>query len=431
MPPIGISLFRGLQNMQGAAGLERRLRRGIADGSEHHTRGPERMCRGMADRPEGSLAWIHVQDLDEVEKILGLVQHFQSDHADLNILITTTIYDGAELDADGIVHQFAPYSSPALANLFLDHWRPDIALWMDSRLDIALLPEAFQRRIPTIWVNAHMPKEAQSQWRWLPGSMKSLLKGFDTILAETEAAGRDLRRFGAKSDQVIMSGPLQLQVLAPSCNMTERDSFASALAARPVWLALGVCEVEEDALLAAHKQLVRKSHRLLLIIEPKEEHRGEVLASKLEGEGWDVVCRSKDEDPDAECQVYIADQLGEAGLWMHLAPITYAGGSLGTGTHLNPLEPAALGSVVLFGPHVNGYREAYRRLEDAGAASRVNDAHSLNKAVEHLLSPEEAAKMAMAAWDVTTSGAEVSDLLREKLAQALDSAEAGGAYADT
>ncbi|WP_371170097.1 3-deoxy-D-manno-octulosonic acid transferase [Aliiroseovarius sp. 2305UL8-7] len=430
MPPIGISLFRGLQNMQGAAGLERRLRRGVADGTEHPTRGAERLCRDMADRPDGFLIWIHLQNLDEIEKIIGLVQHFRSDRSDINVLLTTAIFDGAVLEVDDIIHQYAPYASSALATQFLDHWQPDMVFWMDAKLDIALLPEVFERDVPAIWVDAHLPKEAQSQWRWLPGSLKSILKGFDTILAETERSARELRKFGARSDQVVMFGPLQLQVVAPSCNMAERDGLARALGARPVWLALGVCEVEEAALLAAHKQLVRRSHRLLLIIEPRDEERGDGLAQRLEDEGWGVARRSHDEEPDPECQVYLADQMGEAGLWMHLAPITYAGGSMGIGTELNPLEPAALGSVVLFGPHVNGYRDAYRRLEGAGAARRVSDAKTLKEAVGHLLSPEEAAKMAMAAWDVTTSGAEVSDLLREKLSDVCDAAEIRGPHAN-
>ena len=419
MPPIGISLFRGLQNMQGTAGLERRLRRGVDDGTEHPTRGVERLGRSLAKRPAGQMAWIHLQRVDALEKVLGLVQHVQAEHEDLNILITTTHFDGAPPQGPTFIHQYAPYSAPAPVTAFLDHWRPDVLLWMDDKLDVTLLPAVFERNIPAHWVNAHVPKEAQSQWRWLPGSIKSILKGFDTILAESDDAARELRKFGADSDRVVASGPLQIQVMPPSCNMTERDAIAAKLAARPVWLASGVCEIEEQALLACHKQLVRKSHRLLLIIEPREVDRGPELAIELEAEGWAVACRSRDEDPTPDIQIFIADQEGESGLWMHLAPITYAGGSMGVGTELNPFEPAALGSVVLFGPKVNGFFESYRRLESSGAATKITDGKSLTKAVEHLLSPEEAANMAMAAWDVTTSGAEVSDLLRGKLTEAL------------
>ena len=419
MPPIGISLFRGLQNMQGAAGLERRLRRGVEDGTEHPTRGNERLGRDLAQRPAGQLVWIHLQRLDALEKVLGLVQYIQNDHEDLNLLISTTHYDGAPPQGPNFIHQFSPYSASTPVAAFLEHWQPDVLLWMDDKLDVTLLPAVFERKIPAHWVNAHVPKEAQSQWRWLPGSIKSILTGFDTILAENDEAARELRKFGAAANQVVISGPLQIQVVPPSCNMAERDAVAAKLAARPVWLASGVCEVEEQALLSAHKQLVRRSHRLLLIIEPRDVSRGVVLAQELEAEGWGVACRSRDEDPTPDIQIFIADQEGESGLWMHLAPITYAGGSMGVGTELNPFEPAALGSVVLFGPNVNGYYESYRRLEASGAATKISDEASLTKAVEHLLSPEEAAKMAMAAWDVTTSGAEVSDLLRQKLTEAL------------
>ncbi len=420
MPPIGISLFRGLQNMQGSAGLERRLRRGVEDGTEHPTRAGERLGRGLARRPDGPLAWVHLKNSDELEKVLGLVQHFQADHEDLGILITTTYYDDEPPEGANFTHQYAPYSARAPVSAFLDHWRPDVLLWMDDKLDVTLLPAVFDRGIPAHWVNAHVPKEVQNQWRWLPGSIKSIVNGFDTILAENDAAARELHKFGASASRVVTAGPLQVQVVPPGCNMAERDAVAAKLAARPVWLASGICEIEEQALVNAHKYLVRKSHRLLLIIEPREADRGADLAARLEADGWVVACRSRDEDPTPDVQIFIADQDGETGLWMHLAPITYAGGSMGVGTEVNPLEPAALGSVVLFGPKVNGYYESYRRLETSGAATKVKDQHSLTKAVERLLSPEEAARMAMAAWDVTTSGAEVSDLLRDKLTDALD-----------
>lgn len=419
MPPIGISLFRGLQNMQGAAGLERRLRRGVEDGSEHPTRGLERLGRNMAKRPAGPLVWLHLQHLEEIEKILGLVQQFQVDNDDLNVLITTTFFDGDPPQNPSIIHQYLPYSASAPVTAFLDHWRPDIVLWMDDKLDVTLLPEIFARKIPVHWVNAHLPKEAQNQWRWIPGSLKSLIQGFNTIFAENDNAARILRRYGAASDKVIMAGPLQMQVVTPSCNMSERDAISRMLAARPVWLASGVCEAEEKALIQTHRQLVRRSHRLLLIIEPREVSHGQELAAQLENEGWLVACRSRDDALTEDVRIFIADQPGESGLWMHLAPITYAGGSMGIGTELNPLEPAALGSVVLFGPKVNGYREAYRRLETAGAATKVLDQADLAEAVGLLLSPEVAAEMAMAAWDVTTSGAEVSDLLRDQVSGAL------------
>ena len=420
MPPIGISLFRGLQNMQGTAGLERRLRRGVEDGTEHPTRGAERLGRGYAKRPDGALAWIHLKNSEGLEKVLGLVEHFKADHDDLAVLITTTHHDDSPPDGSDFIHQYAPYSASAPVTAFLDHWRPDGLLWMDDKLDVTLLPAVFDRGIPAHWVNAHVPKEVQNQWRWLPGSIKSLVNGFDTILAENETAARELHRFGALKNRVVTSGPLQIQVVPPSCNMTERDAIAASLAARPVWLASGVCEVEEQTLIDTHKHLVRKSHRLLLIIEPREVDRGLELAAELEADGWGVACRSRDDEPTPDVQIFIADQQGESGLWMHLAPITYAGGSMGVGTELNPLQPAALGSVVLFGPKVNGFFESYRRLETAGAATKISDGASLTKAVEHLLSPEEAANMAMAAWDVTTSGAEVSDLLRSKLIDALE-----------
>ncbi|WP_298566960.1 glycosyltransferase N-terminal domain-containing protein [uncultured Aliiroseovarius sp.] len=422
MSPFGISLFRGLHTLQGAAGLERRLKRRIADGREHPDRGTERLGIASAERPDGPLVWLHLTGGDEIEKVSALIQHLKASREDLNVLITTTLYDAEFPDDTGAIHQFSPYSGVGPINAFLDHWAPDVALWVDSQLDVPLLSELFKRKVPAIWINAHLPRETHGQWRWLPGLMKSVLTGFDTILAENLKAEREIRRLGAASSHVTMSGPLQMQVVPPGCNMAERDRFAAKLAARPVWLAAATHEKEVAQILAAHRQLIRKSHRLLLIIEPGVPEDGPRLAEDLEADGWSVACRSRDEDPSPDVQVFVADQAGETGLWMHLAPITFIGGSLADEACLNPLEPAALGSVVLFGPLKNGHNEAFRRLETAGAASMVKDQKTLTQAVERLLSPDCAAKMAMAAWDITTSGAEVSDLVRDRVVALLDQA---------
>jgi len=420
MPPIGISLFRGLQKMQGPAALKRRLKRGIEDGTEHPERAAERLGQASEQRPGGPLVWVHLQDTDEIEKTEALLRHFMVEREDLNTLFTTTLYTGDDIHIKDGVHQFAPYSAASAVTAFLDHWKPNVILWMDSQLDAILLSETFDRGIPCFWVNASLPKETQRQWRWVPGSAKAILGGFETIFAQNKAAGMELRRHGAPSRIVRSVGPLQMQVEPPGCDMAERDRIAPFLSARPVWLASGATAAEIEAVVSAHRQLLRRSHRLLLIVEPNDKATAQNLAHRLDEEGMISARRSLGQDPLADVQVFIADNPEETGLWMHLAPITFIGGSLSGSTPVNPLEPASLGSVVLFGSNMIAHHDAAHLLLSSGAARKVRDAGALKAEVEHLLSPDRAAQLAMAAWDVMTSGAEVSDLIRDKVLGALD-----------
>lgn len=415
MSPIGMNLLRGLQHIQGVAGPERRLRRGVENGTEHPTRGFERLARNMAERPNGPLLWFHIKGLGKFEQAVGLAKLLRMERDDLTVLMTTTDSDSPRYQESWLIHQFTPYPSMGLIIDFLNHWRPDALLWLDENLDITMLSEVQKRQVPCFWIDACLSKDVQNQWRWSPNTLAKVLSSFDTILAESDESAKSIRKAGANSEQVVTTGRLGIQGSAPACNMTERDSLANTLNARPVWLALGVSKGEEETLLNAHRMLLRKSHRLLLILEPRSEQQGVDLLDKLEVDGWVAASRSRDDVPDNDVQVFVADQLGEASLWMHLAPITYAGGSMENGTRLDPLGPAALGSAVVFGPKLAAHQGAYKQLKGALAAISVANAGELTNAVDCLLSPDQAAKIAMAAWDVTTQDAHITDMLKEKL----------------
>lgn len=172
---------------------------------------------------------------------------------------------------------------------------------------------------------------------------------------------------------------------------------------------------------AAHRKAMRRSHRLLLVIVPENEDDGPVLAETLDADGWVTGLRSRDDEPEPDVEVFIADLPEELGLWYRLSPVALIGGTLaGDGQARNPFEAAALGSAVLFGPHMGLWRESFERLRDAGAARAVSDAPSLLRAVEFLLAPDKVAEMASAAWEVTTSGAEATDRIVDLVVDALD-----------
>lgn len=376
-------------------------------------------------RPTGGpLVWCHVGGIGELQALLGFVRQLTQSRDDLCFLITCRGGNGAfELPqdlAELILLQPLPDEAAKSVRRFLDHWAPDMVMWMGQRLEISLLSESHARGIPALWINARSPLTDQPGLRWARGSLRKIALGFETILAENDISASELSRIGLPMSKLQVVGALQEQTQPPSCNQAERDDMANALGARPIWLALN-CNADEDAMiLAAHRQVMRKSHRLLLVLIPDDPSRAPALAQKLDEDGWVVALRSQDEDPTPEVQVYIADQPGEEGLWMHLSPTTLIGQTLTGGPCTSPNEPASLGSVVMFGSHLDQHAGAFARLQAAGAACHVRDVSKLADEVEYLLQPERAAEMAMAAWDITTSGAEVSTLVEELVVKMLD-----------
>ncbi len=358
-------------------------------------------------RPAGRLVWLHAPNPEIARSMLELARRLIEDDG-LPVLFTCPADIAPRA---GLVLQPPPADTPAEARAFLDHWRPEIALFSEGELRPVLIHESTERRIPLLMVAARSPYILRERDGWYPGLVRGLLATFRNVLAIDEASARAFRKAGAPLSTVEVLGKMEEESAALPHLEAERESLARLLATRPVWLAASLPEAEETAAIAAHRAALRLAHRLLLIIVPDDPARAEPLGQRMEEtEGWTVALRSKEQEPDPETEVYIADTPDEYGLWYRLAPITFMGGSLaGQGCLRDPLEAAALGSAILYGPRPGRFGTTFGRLGAARAARAVGSAPDLAEALGDLLSPDRAARLAQAAWAVTSDGAEVTD----------------------
>jgi len=392
---------------------ERKLDERLEAGKEDPNRFSERKGIAGEPRPEGPLVWFHAASVGESLSILELVQRLADLRPHINCLITTGTVTSAKLVAqrlpDRTVHQFAPVDVRPFIRAFLDHWKPDLAVWTESELWPALMHETADRQIPMLLINARISMETHRRWRWFPGIAQSLLCRFSFVLVQDDRTRNFLTRLGLPKDRCEVTGTLKEGSAALPCNEAERAAFAAQIAGRPVWLAASTHEGEEEMVARAHRRAARSAQRLLLIIAPRHPERGPAIKRMLIEDGWDVAVRSEGQMPDENTEIYLADTLGEMGLWYRIAPVSFLGGSLvEIGGH-NPFEPAALGSAIIHGPHVQKVADVYGRLAEAGATVEVRSIDGLVRAVGRVLVPDKAAAMAHAAWEVSSSGAEVTD----------------------
>jgi 3-deoxy-D-manno-octulosonic-acid transferase len=202
----------------------------------------------------------------------------------------------------------------------------------------------------------------------------------------------------------------------------ERVRISRALAGRSVWLAASTHPGEEEIVLGAHARARRALPKLALILAPRHPHRGDELTAMMRARGLHVAQRSKAEAIGPDTDVYLADTLGEMGLWYRIASVSFVGGSLvEVGGH-NPFEPALLGSAILYGPNVRNFAEPYRRLRAADAAVEVATETALAEALVSTMAPDRAAAMAAAAWAACSEGAEVTDAVLDAIGGYLDRA---------
>ncbi len=387
----------------------------------------QRLGQPQHPRPDGPLIWFHLSSDAEADTVLELIRRMQDEREDISFLLTISreVTGGWLEDRlfDGIILQRAPADHPDFVDGFLAHWHPDVGVFTEAALRAALIASASDRGIRLFFIDANIIDKEKSGWRWLPGLARDILRRFERILTADAATTRRLRRMGAPVWKLEQTGALQEGTIALSCDELERDRIAAMLGSRPVWLAAFTDDKELAIVTQAHRAVLRRSHRLLLILVPADRSQGAKIDSLLNEEGWHVVCRSKGDDPEETTQILVGDLPGEMGLWYRLAPITFMGQSIGQGGGHNPFEPAALGSAILHGPNVGSFRASYSRLGDAGATRLVSNTKALSDALEELLAPDRAARMAHAAWDVCSSGAEVTDRVRDLLFDVIDGEE--------
>lgn len=370
------------------------------------------------DRPAGRLIWLHAPGPEQARALEELARRIRAEDGHPVLLTAPQM---PALLPEGVIWQAPPGEAAAEARRFLDHWRPDAVLFSGGELRPTMVAEAEERRLPMAMVEAGAPHLPAGRNGWFPGLLKAALARLDTIAAVDDAAARALRKAGA-GHRITITGRMEEPTPVLPANEAERAALARQFATRPVWLAAALPEAEEEAAIATHRAALRLAHRLLLIVVPADPARAAPLAARMEEtEGWQVAQRNADEEPEAETEVFITDA-SEMGLWYRLAPICFLGGSLaGEGCLRDPREAAALGAALIHGPRPGVHGTAFGRLGAARASRSVASGADLAEALSELLAPDRAARLAQAAWGVTSEGVEATDrvitLLRRLLGE--------------
>ncbi|MBS4048318.1 MAG: 3-deoxy-D-manno-octulosonic acid transferase [Alphaproteobacteria bacterium] len=395
------------------------LQRRVTQGKENAARLGERFGQAAQPRPPGPLVWCHGASVGEAQALLPLLQHLHKLRPDITLLLTTGTVTSATLVEQrttdtGIIHQFIPVDLPAAVDAFLDHWRPDLVLWSESDFWPGILNELRHRNIPALLANARLSEKSVSRWLLAPETARWLLAAFDTIYAQTGGDAERLQRLGAAN--VIEAGNLKQAAPPLPVDDAALNEWRARLAGRPLWLAASTHPGEEAQIVAAHRLLKPQLPGLLTMIVPRHPDRGAALKQELTAPDLRVALRSAGELPDAETDLYVADTMGELGLWYRLSPVVMMGGSLIPHGGQNPLEPARLGSAVLFGPQMFNFSDATAGLLMAGGALQVQDVQGIADAVAVLLQIP-ARREAIAAAGQRFASAD--DAVIERLSQAV------------
>lgn len=375
-------------------------------------RARERLGHATLPRPAGPLIWCHAASVGESVSLLALIGQLLADDPALHILVTSGTASSAQILTgrlpDRAFHQFAPLDAHGPLVRFLGYWHPDLAVFVESEIWPQIILATDRAGIALVLLNARMSKTSLRNWARFPATAQALLDRFRLIRTQGDATAKALIALGADPASTRSGDNLKATAQPLPFDSNALQAIAHALHERPVWAAVSTHPGEEELILWAHKAARDQIPDLALILVPRHAERGAQVEKLCHDAGLRTARRSTVQPIGADTAVYLADTLGETGLWFALAPLVFLGGSLvPIGGH-NPYEPALSGAAILHGPHVFS-TPALAGFDDCGGALMLADAASLARGVVSLLS-NPAALQTMQTAAKTHAAAQSGDL---------------------
>ncbi|KIN75299.1 3-deoxy-D-manno-octulosonic-acid transferase [Sulfitobacter noctilucae] len=379
----------------------------------------------LSPRPEGELIWFHVGDPGNMLAVQDLALRIAALRPDLNVLFTVPDDSGPSTlplpERAGILQITVPEDHPVAVQRFLDHWQPDTCIWVWGGLRPLLVQETAARACPMYLIDADPRGLEKTGNRWRPDKVRSLVAPFAASFARSASGKKRLLQLGLSDERVFQTPPLLAGGQVLGYAETDLADLSDAMKGRPAWYATQLTRDEVPVVLAAHKQALRLSHRLLLVLQPKDPDDADHVVAQAADRDLTTIRWDDGQYPDDNTPLMISADAVDRGLFYRVAPVCFMGTTLsGADGGCDPLEPAALGSAILYGPKVRHFMSSYSRLASAGAARIVNDTGALGTAVSRLIAPDQAATMAHAGWEVISEGALQADQVIELVQNALD-----------
>lgn len=398
--------------------IKRYINKRKENGKEDIKRFNERLGRPIRKREEGKLIWMHGASVGESVSMLPLISKLLEAYPDLQIMVTTGTVTSADLMAKRLperaFHQFVPIDNPLFVTRFLKHWHPDLVLWFESEFWPALLSGIKRKKIPLILVNGRISNKSFKRWQQFDYISKELLGLFTLCLGQSEEDAYRLRVLGAKDSMCL--GNIKYAGINPPVDAEKLAEIKSQIGDRPLWVASSTHHDEEIRIAKIHLQLKKQFPDIFTLIAPRHPQRGTEIQSALNEMGIKNSLRSAGEKITPNTDIYIADTIGEIGIWYTLAPLVFIGGSLIPHGGQNFMEPSRFRDAVIVGPHMHNFTDAMNRAKKADAIMQVNDVEELSELVLQLLGNKELleAKRSLA-YNWATSEAKVLDGILEKV----------------
>lgn len=337
-------------------------------------------------REEGFLIWFHVASVGEAMSILPLIESCMEEKKINKILLTSiTLSSGKILKKRfnqniKVIHQFLPLDISVWTHKFLDHWKPNLSIFIDSEIWPNLISQISKEKIPLILINARITKKSFERWKLIISFAKKIFEKFDLCIASNKESENFLKILGAKN--IKNYGNLKFSKIKTNLDKKLDSDFLDKIKNRKIWCAASTHPTEEMLCATTHVKIKENYNNILTIIIPRHIDRIEKIRKELSNLNLKIVLYSKLNQIDINTDILLIDTYGEASIFYNISKYVFVGKStiksLIMDSGQNPIEPARLGCKIFHGPNVSNFVEIYEYLRMLGVTKQVNNSNELS-----------------------------------------------------
>ncbi len=359
-------------------------------GKEDKVRFQERLGKASIDRPQGFLIWVHAASVGESLSILPVIESLNKSLQNIHFLITTGTTSSANLINSKLpnktIHQYIPVDRIPYVKEFLNHWQPNLALWVESEFWPNLIWQT-KHYCPLILVNGRVSDKSFITWQKYKKIIRIILSSFSLCLAQSKQDMERLLYLGANN--VKYYGNIKYDAKPLAYDQAKLAEFKKIIGNRAVFIAASTHAGEEDIIAKTHKKLKSEYPNLLTILIPRHPKRKDEIIHQILTYNLIVKIRSENNIIDNKTDIYLADTIGEMGIFYRLGEIVFIGGSLIKHGGQNPLEPARIGVAIITGPYTFNFAEIITEFRNANAIIEIANENALYDTIKLLLSNKQ------------------------------------------
>ena len=346
----------------------------------------EKLSKIEISREEGFLIWFHVASVGEAMSILPLIESCMGEKKINKILLTSiTLSSGKILKKRfnqnaKVIHQFLPLDISVWTSKFLEHWKPNLSIFIDSEIWPNLISQISEKKIPLLLINARITKKSFKRWKLIISFAKKIFEKFDLCIVSNKESENFLKILGAKN--IKNYGNLKFSNIKNDLNKKLDSDFFNKIKNRKIWCAASTHPTEEILCARSHLKIKESYNNILTIIIPRHIDRIEKIRKELSNLNLKIVLYSKLDQIDINTDILLIDTYGEASIFYNISKYVFVGKStiksLIMDSGQNPIEPARLGCKIFHGPNVSNFVEIYEYLRTLGVTKQVNNSNELS-----------------------------------------------------